>query len=227
MKNSLGNSLKNSLGSLGLAAFLAVFSAHAADDVGLINHLAGDVSYTSGGATAKAKPYMKVREGDRFNLRAGAQLRVVYFKGGRQESFSGPGSLTAGAEQSAVQSGPQPQVTTLPAGVPQKIAQTPELIQIAKLGRSGGVAVRGVEREQRLTQQQQAEVRQARVTYDQLRKTAASDDITPELYLYSVLQDHLLYNDLKQVVSEMQKRQPANPDVAAMVEYVKVRAEAK
>lgn len=227
MKNSLGNSLKNSLGSLGLAAFLAVFSAHAADDVGLINHLAGDVSYTSGGATAKAKPYMKVREGDRFNLRAGAQLRVVYFKGGRQESFSGPASLTAGAEQSAVQSGPQPQVTTLPAGVPQKIAQTPELIQIAKLGRSGGVAVRGVEREQRLTQQQQAEVRQARVTYDQLRKTAASDDITPELYLYSVLQDHLLYNDLKQVVSEMQKRQPANLDVAAMVEYVKVRAEAK
>ena len=227
MKNSLGNSLKNSLGSLGLAAFLAVFSAHAAEDVGLINHLAGDVSYTSGGATAKAKPYMKVREGDRFNLRAGAQLRVVYFKGGRQESFSGPASLTAGTEESAVQSGSQPQVTTLPAGVPQKIAQTPELIQIAKLGRSGGVAVRGVEREQRLTPQQQAEVRQARVTYDQLRKTAASDDITPELYLYSVLQDHLLYNDMKQVVSEMQKRQPANPDVAAMVEYVKVRAEAK
>jgi hypothetical protein len=111
--------------------------------------------------------------------------------------------------------------------VPQKIAQTPELIQIAKLGRSGGVAVRGAGREQRLTPQQEAEVRQARQTYEQMRKTAAADDIVPELYLYSVLQDHLLYSDMKQVVADMQKRRPADPDVATMVEYVKVRTEAQ
>src|SRR5439155_22433170 len=122
-------------------------------------------------------------------------------------------------------SGAQPQVTTLPSGVPQKISQTPELIQIAKLGRSGGVAVRGTQPAPRLTPQQQAEVRQARQTYEQLRQTSAADDITPELYLYSVLQDHLLYNDMKQVVAEMQKRQPANADVAVMAEYVKVKTE--
>jgi hypothetical protein len=198
-----------------------------ATDVGLVNHLAGDVSYTSGSAAAKAKPYMKVREGDRFTVPAGAQLRVVYFQGGRQESYAGPATLTAGAQQSTLQSGAQPQVTTLPSGVPQKIAQTPELIQIAKLGRSGGVAVRGVNGERKLTPQQQAEVKQAKQTYEQLRKGSDADDITPELYLYSVLQDHLLYSDMKQVVAEMQKRQPANPDVAAMAEYVKVRSEPK
>jgi hypothetical protein len=208
--------------------FLAgVASAALASDVGLVNHLAGDVSYTSGTATAKAKPYMKVREGDRFTVPAGAQLRLVYFQGGRQESFTGPATLTAGAQQSTIQSGAQPQTTTLPSGVPQKIAQTPELIQIAKLGRSGGVAVRGVNGERKLTPQQQAEVKQAKQTYDQLRKGSAADDITPELYLYSVLQDHLLYADMTQVVAEMQKRQPANPDVAAMAEYVKVRNEPK
>mgnify|MGYP006212409921 CR=1 FL=1 len=54
---------------------------------------------------------------------------------------------------------------------------------------------------------------------------ASADDITPELYLYSVLQDHLMYDDMKQVVAEMQKRQPANPDVAAMADYVKVKTE--
>lgn len=198
-----------------------------ASDVGLVNHLSGDVSYTSGAATAKAKPYMKVREGDRFTVPAGAQLRLVYFQGGRQESYAGPATLTAGSQQSTLQSGGQPQVTTLPSGVPQKIAQTPELIQIAKLGRSGGVAVRGVNGERKLTPQQQAEVKQAKQTYEQLRKGSDADDITPELYLYSVLQDHLLYADMKQVVAEMQKRQPANPDVAAMAEYVKVRSEPK
>ena len=217
--------MKTILKTLGLAALFAAANAFAQADVGLITHLAGDVSYSSGAAKAQAKAYMKVREGDRFTLPAGAQLRLVYFKGGRQESFAGPATFTAGADQSSVQSGSQPQVSNLPAGVSQKISQTPELIQIAKLGRSGGVAVRGIGKDQRLTPQQQAEVRQARQTYDQLRKSAASDDITPELYLYSVLQDHLLYDDMKQVVAEMQKRKPADPDVAVMAEYVKVKTE--
>jgi hypothetical protein len=219
----------NAIKNFGLALLLLAGAAIAAQasDVGLVNHLTGDVSYASGGTSAKAKAYMKVRAGDRFSVPAGGQLGLVYFQGGRQESYTGPATLTAGAQQSSVQSGAQPQVTVLPSGVPQKIAQTPELIQIARLGRSGGVAVRGLKSERNLTPQQLAEVKQAKQTYEQLRKTAAADDITPELYLYSVLQDHLLYPDMQQVVSEMQKRQPTNPDVAVMVEYVKVRNESK
>jgi hypothetical protein len=218
--------MRKLVGSLGFAAMLGAGSA-LANDVGLINHLSGDVTYTSGGSTDKAKAFMKLREGDRVNVASGAQIRVVYFQGGRQESYAGPASFTAGTQQSTVQSGAQPEVSTLPAGVPQKISQTPELIQIAKLGRSGGVAVRGNPTNPRLTAQQEAEVRQARQTYEQLRQSSPADDITPELYLYSVLQDHLLYNDMRVVVSEMQRRQPANPDVAVMVEYVKVKTETR
>jgi len=220
--------MKNTVWTLGLSAVLAwAGAALAADDVGLVNQLSGDVTYTSGGTSAKAKPFMKVREGDKFVVHAGAQLRIVYFQGGRQEAFTGPATLVAGAQASQQQTGPQPQVNTLPAGVPQKIAQTPELVQIARLGRSGGVAVRGAQQEQRLTPQAQAEVRQARQTYDQMRKSAAANDIVPEQYLYAVLQDHLLYEDMKPVVAEMQKRQPANPDVAVMAEYVKAKTETK
>ncbi|MSQ55452.1 MAG: hypothetical protein EXR31_08805 [Betaproteobacteria bacterium] len=211
-------------------AAIALFSsmqAFAQSDVGLVNQLAGDVTYSSGATNAKAQAFMKVREGDKFNVAAGAAVRVVYFQGGRQESYSGPAAFTAGAQQSSVQGGSQPQVTTLPSGVPQKISQTPELIQIAKLGRSGGVAVRGAGADRRLTAQQQAEVRQARDTYQQMRNTAAQDDITPEIYLYSVLQDHLLYNDMKPVVEEMARRQPGNADVAELVAYVKVKTETR
>jgi len=220
--------MKTSIRTLGFAALLGFFGAAvAAEDVGVVNMLSGDVSYTSASATSKAKNFMKVREGDKFSVPAGAHLRIVYFKGGRQEGYSGPAALIAGADKSTQQSGAQPQVTTLPAGVPQKIAQTPELVQIARLGRSGGVAVRGVERDVKLTPQQETEVRQAKLTYEQLRKAAPANDINPELYLYAVLQDYLLYNDMKPVVAEMQKRQPANADVAAMAEYVKVKTEAK
>ena len=219
--------MTNIIRSFGLAAILAAAGAFAADDVGLVNQLSGDVSYTSGSSSSKAKAFMKVREGDRFSVPAGAQLRIVYFQGGRQEAYSGPASLTAGTQASQQQSGAQPQITALPAGVPQKIAQTPELVQIARLGRSGGVAVRGAQQEQRLTPQAQAEVRQARQTYEQLRKTSAANDIVPEQYLYAVLQDHLLYEDMKSVVAEMQKRQPSNPDLAVMADYVKAKTETK
>ena len=69
------------LKTLAAAAALAAASAFAADDVGLINHMIGDVSYASGGATAKAKPFMKLREGDRVSVPSGALVRVVYFQG--------------------------------------------------------------------------------------------------------------------------------------------------
>ena len=209
---------------LALAALLVAGGAFA--DAGLINQLSGDVSYTSAGApAAKAKAFMKVREGDRFIVHAGAQVRIVYFQGGRQEAYSGPATLVIGAQASQQQTGAAAQISQLPAGVPQKIAQTPELIQIARLGRSGGVAVRGAQPAQRLSPQAQAEVRQARQTYEQLRKSAAANDIVPEQYLYAVLQDHLLYEEMKGVVAEMQKRQPSDPDVAVMADYVKAKTE--
>jgi len=221
----MGNGFSRIARGIAAAVLIGPAGAFAANDVGLINHLSGDVGYTSGSTNARAQAFMKVREGDRFSVPAGAQVRLVYFQGGRQETYQGPATFTAGTQASSVHSGAQPQVTTLPAGVPQKISQTPELVQIAKLGRSGGVAVRGAGREQRLTPQQQAEVRQAKDTYQQLRAAAAQDDITPELYLYSVLQDHLLYQDMKPVVEEMARRQPANPDVAELRAYVKAKTE--
>ena len=113
----------------------------------------------------------------------------------------------------------------MPSGVPQKIAQVPELMQIAKLGRSGGVAVRGAGKPPRLTAEQQAEVKTARDTYGKLRKQSPADDITPELYLYSVLQDYLLYDDMKPIVEEMAKRQPANAEVQELVAWVKIRTQ--
>lgn len=210
-----------------LTALLWIASASAADDVGLINHLAGDASYASGGSRAKASAYMKVREGDRFTLAPGAQLRLVYFQGGRQESFTGPARFTAGKQASTLQSGSKPQVSTLPSGVSQRIAQTPELLAIAKLGRAGGVSVRSAARARPLTPEQEAEISQARATYERLRQAAPADDITPELYLYSVLEEHGLYPDMKVVVSEMQRRQPRNADIAAMAEYVEAKSQSR
>jgi hypothetical protein len=203
----------------------AAFCASAqSSDVGLVNQLAGEVSYAGqGGAQSKAQAFMKMRQGDRFTLPAGAQLRVVYFNGGRQETWKGPASFKAGTQQSEALSGQVAEATQLPSGVAQKIAQVPNLVQIAKLGRSGGIAVRGGGKPGRLTSEQQAEVSQAKSAYVQMRQKASAEDITPELYYYSVLQDHLLYEDMKVVTEEMLKRQPNNSEAQELAAYVKSR----
>jgi hypothetical protein len=214
------------LQSISAAALLGVALGVSAQssDVGLVNQLSGDVSYASqGGAQSKAQAFMKVREGDRFTLPAGAQLRLVYFNGSRQETWKGPSSFKAGMQQSEAVSGQAAEAAQLPSGVAQKLAQVPNLVQIAKLGRSGGIAVRGGGKPGRLSSEQQAEVSEAKATYTQMRQKSSAEDITPELYYYSVLQDHLLYDEMKTVTDEMLKRQPGNPEAQELAAYVKSR----
>jgi hypothetical protein len=211
---------------LSAAALLAVTLAAGAQssDVGLVNQLSGEVAYLAqGGTQSKAQAFMKVRQGDRFTLPAGAQLRLVYFSGSRQETWKGPASFKAGTQQSEALSGQVAEAAQLPSDVAQKIAQVPNLVQIAKLGRSGGIAVRGGGKPGRLSSEQQAEVSQAKATYAQMRQKASAEDITPELYFYSVLQDHLLYDEMKTVTEEMLKRQPGNPEAQELAAYVKSR----
>jgi hypothetical protein len=194
------------------------------NDVGLVNHLSGEVSYAGqGGTQSKAQAFMKVREGDRFSLSAGAQLRLVYFNGSRQETWKGPASFKAGTQKSVALSGKATEAAQLPSGVAQKIAQVPNLLQIAKLGRAGGIAVRGGGKPVGLSSEQQAEVSQAKATYAKMRQKASPEDITPELYFYSVLQDHLLYDEMKAVTDEMLKRQPHNPEARELAAFVESR----
>ena len=211
---------------LAVALLGAALGANAqSSDVGLVNQLSGEVSYVSqGGAQSKAQAFMKVREGDRFTLVSGAQLRLVYFNGSRQETWKGPASFKAGTQLSESVSGQVAEASQLPSGVAQRIAQVPNLVQIAKLGRSGGIAVRGGGKPGRLSSEQQAEVKQAKGIYVQMRQKAAAEDITPELFFYSVLQDHLLYDEMRSMTDEMLKRQPGNPEAQELADYVKSRS---
>ena len=197
-------------GLLWLALALAGGLASAADDVGLINQISGEVTYRSAGAVAaRAGAFMKLREGDSLRVAAGARVRVVYFDGGRQELWEGPAEFSTGRRQGSGTG--RSTVTQLPGGVPQALAQTPELMQIVKLGRPGAVTVRGLK--PRLTAEQNAAVQQARDTYKAMQSTGTDDDITPELYLLNVLRQYALHDEIKQVAKRMQAKQPAQQEV--------------
>ncbi len=207
-----------------LAVLLAVSSAALAQgaDVGLVNLVSGDVSYAPpSGPPAKVQAFMKVRDGDRFNLAAGAQIRVVFFESARQERWVGPASFRAIKGASEPIAGKPSEVSNLPTGVQQRIARVPELMQYARLG---GIQVRGsFTRKQKASIEQQETIRAARETYAQMRQDMPTDDITPELYLYAALYEFVIYDEMKTVVDEMLRKQPGNEDVKALSAWLQPR----
>jgi hypothetical protein len=192
-------------------------------DIGLVNLVSGGVIYVpANGSPGQVKAFMKVREGDRFNIEAGAQLRVVFFDGARQERWTGPASFRAGRAGSTPIAGAPAEVAALPAGVQQRIARVPELIQHARLG---GIQVRGgLTRKQQASADQQEAIRAAREAYAQMQQSVPADDITPDLYLYAALFEYLLYDEMKAVVAEMRRKQPDNEDVRTLETWIATRA---
>lgn len=191
-------------------------------DVGLVNLVQGEVRFAPvSGASAPVKPFMRVREGDRFSLPAGAQLRVVFFEGSRLERWVGPSSFRAARAHGEAISGAALEVAQLPAGAPQRIAHIPELMQNAKLG---GVRVRGGALKQSAGAPPPGALAEARATYEKMKATLPADDITPELYYTAALEEYAKYDEMAVVVDEMQRKQPDNADVRALADWVKKKA---
>lgn len=186
----------------------AAVAQDAASDVGLVNALQGDVSYQSkDGPARKAQAYMRVRHGDKIQVAAGASIRISYTTASRQESWTGPASFVATSSGGELLKGSKPEVAQLPAAVPQKLARVSELMNTSRVG---GLVVRSVKAQ---TATSKEEVAAAVATYESMRAAAAPSDVTPELFLYSVFQEHGMVDDLKIVAREMMLRQPDNAEI--------------
>jgi len=191
-------------------------------DVGLVNLLSGEVDYAARStAPVNAQAFMRVRDGDRFIVPAGASVRVVYFESARQERWNGPASFRAGRTQGEPISGSAAEVVTLPASVPKRIARVPELLQNAKLG---GVQVRSAAvRSPTRAPEDERQIAEARATYAQMRSQAGADDIAPEVFLYAALSEYAMYPEMKAVVDDMQRRQPGNEHAKSLTAWLETR----
>ncbi len=208
-------------GGFGIVAAMLASLAFAQADVALVNRVSGTATYATGSSSSNpVTAFMRVREGDRYTVGRGAQVRVVYMQGGRQETWTGPAAFRAGEKQSAAVRG-TPQVAQLPVMVATKLGRIPDLMQSARLG---GVTVRGGARPVPLTAEEAEDLRAARATYRQLRaSTAQEDDITPEMFLLSVLQEYSQFDEFRGVAQEMQRRQPDGAEVRELAEWAESR----
>ena len=200
--------VKQFKGILALTILLTpLLASAAAQEAGMITQAQGSATYSSG--TDKDKPvvsFMKVRAGDKLTLGKDAKLQVVYFQNGRQESWSGAAKLVVGSNESASANGAKPQVKKLPAIVLQQLARAPGVVSDLK-NRTGMIMVRSLP---------MVKMRELDENYTAMRKDAAEDDVTPELYMLAGLHELKLYRDMKPVLEDMRRRQPNNPEVLAV-----------
>lgn len=207
------NSLKFSLAFVAALFSGAALAQEAGGDVGLVNALQGDVSYQGKeGPARKAQPYMRLRHGDKVTVAAGGSIRISYTTANRQESWTGPSSFVATSGGGELLKGSKPEIVQLPSAVPQKLARVSELMNTSRVG---GLVVRSAKAQ---TASSKEEVAEAVAAYESMRAKAAPNDVTPELFLYSVFQENGMVEDLKIVAKEMLNRQPDNADIRQLAQ---------
>lgn len=202
-------------------------SAAAAPDVGMITRLAGSVSCRQQDAQNQipAKSFMKVYQNDQLILDEDSEVQLVYFGSGRKETWSGPlvlkvdkeGGVSYGGE-----SAKKPEISEVPMMVAKEFSRISNQIH-----RSGSALVRGGDGSAvsavppiPLSEEEQKTIDFARKVYDDMRKSTAPEDITPELYLYSFLADYDLYSDMAKLLAIMKKKQPSNTEIETLAQLL-------
>jgi len=226
-----------------LFCFQSPCTAASLPDIGMITMLKGEITYWNTIVKEKEKPaqgFMKVRPDDEFKLASNSELQLIFFSTGRKEIWKGPAELklseSMGKLTGANQKSNNLQVIKLPAAVVNEIRRVSPLIDPTKLHRSGAFAIRGVNamepipieklslKSASLDIEEKEEINAVKQTYKTLVISSSSDDITPELYLFSVLADYDQFEDIKQLIIKMKEKQPDNPGVEQLVQWLRDQA---
>jgi hypothetical protein len=210
-----------------------VFAAQ--PDAGMVVKLDGKAFYgreNIENAQQEVQAFMKIQENDVVKLAPESKLAVVYFSNGRREAWSGPLVIKIGTTQSQPADGAnnpaQPQVAAIPETALKAIKRISPLVDPAKLYRSGGAQVRGkvTPREAKplksaeLTVDERGKIETAKRMYESLTTQADTDDILPEMYFFSILGEYDQFDTMKGLIDIMRKKQPANPAVDAMADWL-------
>lgn len=233
---------------------LAPAAQAAAPDVGLVTGLAGEVTYwhpEEKQPPAKAQAFLKIRQGDHFNLPVEAQLQLTYFAGGRQETWKGPVTLEVGDQESrAAGKEPPPSpfaVKVLPAKVAKRMKGAPTVearpeVQASGVGAVGQQSVRssGVIQTMApkkspapppapgpLSHQDKKEVAEAEKIYQDLKKQAKPGDLTPIIYLLTIYADYGQYHKMERVIDTMLAERPDDPNLKKLKAWARSLASGK
>lgn len=202
-------------------------------DAAIIVAVSGTVTYHNQSkqlSPAPVQAFMKMYQHDVLTLPAESQIKLLYPKGGRKETWQGPVVLTLGEKESQIQGdSAQPQVENLP-----QIARSVRETNLPLIERGGVVIVRASESQEsdqsaptpiplQLTKEELAEIEEAKAVYGEMKKRGGAADVTPELYLLSVLAYYEQYQEMQGLVAELLKTHPKNEVLLQWEEWVKAQ----
>ena len=191
------------------ALVMAFISAAAlAAEVGLVTAVSGSVKLQEEkSAASELKPFVKVREGDRLTLEGASRLQVVYFEGGRQETWLGAGALEVGnASSKAVKGTFQPEIKTLPAILVKQLSKTPSPDGNVK---TGMIRLRSIPPHDRLETVEKS--------YTDMRNQADAGDFSPELYLLASYFEMREFDKLEALLGRLNEKTSENPDMKDLI----------
>lgn len=171
----------------------------AAAEVALVMSVQGRVTRLADTGVV-VETFVKLKAGDRVELQPGAKLQLVYFENGRQETWSGSGSITLGAREGKANGLPPAEVKTLPLVMARQIARTPALDAQGRAGVTRLRSVAGPEALQKLEE-----------TYRDLRGKTPNDDIGPEVFLLAGLYELRELDRVEKLVGTLQQDWPMHP----------------
>ena len=216
-------------GLLALAFLLAAAGAPAqtaALDAALVTQVTGQVAFRHQEGKQPPAPvqaFMKVRQGDRFQLPGESALTLLYFASGRQETWKGPVNLAAGREESRVEGAkgapPRPEVKLLPARVSRKMDCAPLPLPRSSVRYSGVIQTMGP-----LCAEARQELKAAEAAYRSLRHQTPADDFTPELYYLGVLAEYQQYPEMERLLNSMLAKKPGDPALMHLKDWAASQA---
>ena len=177
-----------------------------AAEVALVMSVQGRVLRQAIPVPLAVETFVKLNEGDRLSLAQGSRLQLVYFESGRQETWSGPGSLDLALREGKSSGMAAPEVQQQPLSLTKQLARTPALD-----GQSRG----GVTRLRAL--QNPDAVARLESSYQELRSMAAADDLGPEVYLLAGLLDMRQLDRIEKALDRLQQDGPKNDQAASLV----------
>lgn len=181
-------------------------------EVGLVTAVSGNVKLQEDKAAAsELKSFVKLRAGDRLTMEGAARLQMVYFEGGRQETWRGAGQLEVGSGASkAIKGDLQPEVKKLPAILVKQLSKTPSPDGNVKAGMvrmrsmpSGGT-LESVEK-----------------NYADLRKQADPADRNPELYLLASYFELREFDKVETLLKQLGEKSPDDQEVKVLASLYK------
>ena len=194
-------------GWLGAVVMALVSLSASATEVGLVTAVAGNVKLQEEKSVAsELKPFVKVREGDRLMMESNARLQLVYFDGGRQETWQGHGALEVGSGSSKMSKGSmQPEVKTLPAILVKQLSKTPAQDDHVK---TGMIRMRSMPPYDKLETVER--------NYEDMRKQSVADDLNPELYLLASYFELREFDKLEALLKRLNEKGSSAPELAAL-----------